>query len=553
MLKLLKPKLSKFFLQISRPSRIAFVFLLLATISITVVFVFVFESNRQEQYNEALKQAKHRATRISYELHTRINLNKSISAFVEFQKDITKEDFEYFVNLHLQQDIYNVIAYMVYAPNLIVDFTVPIEFNKHTIGLDLTQRQTRAVGLQKCIEKGKSYVEGPLVLHQGDTVIISYMPFLVTNAITNEQIGGITGVVFIWNRFLEVAGLSRVNDVNDVNDFIDIAIRGVDGMGVEGEVFYGDSTIFHRKNAIKIPIILPMGEWIFAAYPKQWDREFMPFHFIFSYISAFIFALFIYIILNYSRRQILRQQKKLIRANKELAIANATKNKFFTIISHDLKNPLSALMAISETFSDSYDKMDKVTANQSILTLRNSAKYMCKLLENLSDWARSSRGDIVFSPAEHNVVAIIQNCINELKMQSDTKSINIKLSSQDVCNVVCDINMIRTVIRNLLSNAIKFSFSETTIEVGIVDYSADNNCIQVFVKDSGVGIDMNTMNKLFTLDTKIVSTKGTQDEIGTGLGLILCKEFIDKHNCKIWCESEKGKGTTFFFTLNRKM
>jgi len=114
---------------------------------------------------------------------------------------------------------------------------------------------------------------------------------------------------------------------------------------------------------------------------------------------------------------------------------------------------------------------------------------------------------------------------------------------------MCDMNMIHTVIRNLVSNAIKFSFDSSTIKVSVTDYSEDSNYIQVSVRDSGVGISQENIEKLFKIDQKITSTEGTNKEKGTGLGLILCKEFIDKHNCKIWAESEIGKGTTFSFTL----
>ena len=137
-------------------------------------------------------------------------------------------------------------------------------------------------------------------------------------------------------------------------------------------------------------------------------------------------------------------------------------------------------------------------------------------------------------------------------LQAAAKNIQLKITnSVDDAQVLCDYNMILTILRNLTSNAIKFSHPNTTIKIDIIDFPMDNNYIQVSVKDSGVGIEEESVWKLFRIDEKVTSTTGTNNEGGTGLGLILCKEFIDKHSCKIWVESVLGEGTTFFFTLKK--
>jgi len=143
-------------------------------------------------------------------------------------------------------------------------------------------------------------------------------------------------------------------------------------------------------------------------------------------------------------------------------------------------------------------------------------------------------GSVTFSPFEIDISFIAKECIDSLTLQATAKHITLKLNNEvGNCIISCDYNMILTILRNLTSNAIKFSFNDTTIEIGIKDYPEDNNYIQCSVKDSGVGIDPEDINKLFRIDEKITSTTGTNNEGGTGLGLILCKEFIDKHSCKI--------------------
>jgi signal transduction histidine kinase len=140
---------------------------------------------------------------------------------------------------------------------------------------------------------------------------------------------------------------------------------------------------------------------------------------------------------------------------------------------------------------------------------------------------------MVYMPQKNNIIDVILQLIDNLLPQANNKNINIKMpDTSEEINVMCDINMINTIIRNLISNAIKFSHSSTTIEINIDDFEEDNNYIKLSIKDSGLGMPPEIVAKLFKVGEK-VTTRGTAKETGTGLGLILCKEFIDKHNCKI--------------------
>jgi PAS domain S-box-containing protein len=256
-------------------------------------------------------------------------------------------------------------------------------------------------------------------------------------------------------------------------------------------------------------------------------------------------------ILGVSRRIDERKEyeHKLHQTTEELTIVNSTKDRFFSIIAHDLRNPLAALINIVEVFTDYFEELSKEDISRNINKLANSANHIYRLLENLLQWSRSSTGQIAYNPTDVEVDELIINVINTLATQARVKEIVVEpIYRIPQMTAYCDANMIETVIRNLVSNAIKFSNSKTTIRVIVEQYQDDNSYLLVSVSDNGVGMPNDKIDKLFKIDEK-VSTIGTNNEAGTGLGLILCKEFIDKHECNIWVDSVLGKGSTFYFTL----
>ena len=140
---------------------------------------------------------------------------------------------------------------------------------------------------------------------------------------------------------------------------------------------------------------------------------------------------------------------------------------------------------------------------------------------------------ISYNPIDTSISYVIKECINHLTVQAIPKKITLKHYSAEDYSVRCDVKMIQTVLRNLISNAIKFSHKDSIIEIPVIDNPEDMNYVRVAIVDTGIGMSSEDLNKLFKIDDKIVSSRGTNDETGTGLGLILCKEFIDKHNCKL--------------------
>ncbi len=224
---------------------------------------------------------------------------------------------------------------------------------------------------------------------------------------------------------------------------------------------------------------------------------------------------------------------------------NSTKDKFFSIIAHDLRNPLGNFRTTTKLLFDSYDDFQEEERLEFLEVIKNSADNIYSLLENLLEWSRAQRGSIEFRPDNFDLYYLIENNISLLRLSASNKRVTLKNNVKFSTYLFADINLITTIIRNLISNAIKFTPTDGEIAIGITSNENENI---ISIKDSGVGMNQDTLNKLFRIDTNF-STLGTSSERGTGLGLILCKEFVDLHNGKIWAESEFGKGSTFFFSI----
>ena len=240
--------------------------------------------------------------------------------------------------------------------------------------------------------------------------------------------------------------------------------------------------------------------------------------------------------------------EQLHETNEKLTELNAMKDKFFSIIGHDLKNPINVIMGFSDILKIRIDNLPVEKRDLYIDNIASSAKKTYQLLENLLDWARSQSGRMTINPENINLVQLINANIILLKERSREKKINMLTDfPEEPSMALCDSNMADTIIRNLLGNAIKFTRLEGEISVKVAVDKQKKKVITSII-DSGIGIPADKIDTMFALDRKY-SREGTAGETGTGLGLILCKEFVEKNNGQIWVESVEGKGSTFTFTL----
>lgn len=233
-------------------------------------------------------------------------------------------------------------------------------------------------------------------------------------------------------------------------------------------------------------------------------------------------------------------------ANNQLYKLNSEKDKFFSIIAHDLKSPFSALIGMTEILaedSEDFSREERIKINNE---LHITAKNLFKLLQNLLEWSQMQNGIMAYNPQKINLIEIIKQNAEILGYKLKSKNINIEYEKEKDVFVFADENMINSIIRNILSNAIKFSNKDSVILVLFKQINSE--MIEISVKDSGIGIPENLIAKLFKIDEK-VGRPGVDGEKSTGLGLLLCKEFVEKHGGTIWVESKEQGGSTFHFTL----
>jgi len=249
------------------------------------------------------------------------------------------------------------------------------------------------------------------------------------------------------------------------------------------------------------------------------------------------------IIIDISTRKKYEEELKSIAEN--LKISNATKDKMFSIIAHDLRGPIGNLKAMMELLLENPEEFELAEITEILSSLKDSSVSTYDLLENLLNWAKSQQGLIEYIPDVYDIKAITINSINSQKPNAENKKIKIINHIPQGIKVICDVNMIRTVLRNLISNAIKFTKENGKIEISHI---LDNKTVTISVKDTGIGIETQNISKIFN-ENEYFTTYGTNREKGSGLGLNLCKEFIEKNNGKIWVESTYGQGATFSFSL----
>ena len=229
----------------------------------------------------------------------------------------------------------------------------------------------------------------------------------------------------------------------------------------------------------------------------------------------------------------------------QLTELNATKDTFFNILAHDLKNPFTSILGSSELLYENIGNLETKNIKELALILNDSAKSGYAILQNLLDWSRSQTGLLKINPERVNLRNLINENISTLQLAAANKDIKMFYKAEEDVFVFSDKNMINTILRNLLSNAVKFSYKSGKV---LVTTTRTNDEVIVSVKDTGIGISGEKIEKLFKIDTRN-SVPGTENEQGTGLGLKLSKEFVEKLGGRIWVECIETTGSEFRFSI----
>ena len=588
-------------------------------------------------------------------LSSRIYYTKGVAAFVSINPDLTNQDFYQLAKELIKKD--SVICSMSISPNCVLSAIYPLQGHEEAIGLNLLEHPQRREIVEKTIETQKTFVAGPLLLVEGGIAFISYTPIFNRLPNQNGKFWGMTDIVIYKDKLLNEASFSPAE-----NGF-KYALKGDDGKGNSGNIFWGDPSVF-EQNPVSIIIDLPDGKWILAASPETgWssfldqDKTLGYLLILSSIIISFLFWLVIRaqqkirtnanelkaifnsmhnLIVEYNSRGeylkipptnrslLFKPEKELIgktvhevfepemanlflgaiqkcihsqslvvieyplligedehwfmgrlsykgedsvifnayditekkrdeenirQSEKKLKALNATKDKFFSIIAHDLRNPLASFQSMIELMATDYDSYDDDQKKQLIRSMYSSSINLNELLENLLNWSLSQKNELQLHAQKKLLNKLANAGIKNVEHGAIKKEITIENLIPENAVVFCDQQATHTVLRNLLSNALKFSDQKGTIQLqsSLVSEGSTNYHI-ISVSDNGIGIPQSRVADIFRVDIQS-STPGTKNEKGSGLGLILCKELIEKQDGNIWIESEEGKGTTVYFTL----
>ncbi len=241
-----------------------------------------------------------------------------------------------------------------------------------------------------------------------------------------------------------------------------------------------------------------------------------------------------------------KSEEEIKLKNEQLIKLNAEKDKFFSIISHDLRGPFNGLLGLSKMMAEELSDLTQEEIQKMAGSMRDSATNLFGLLENLLEWSRMQQGGINFNPESTCLMSIINESMRPVMDSADKKGIKIRYEIPADVEVFADQYMLASTIRNLASNAVKFT--QKSGKITIAAKTVPGNSVEFSVMDTGIGMSPEILDDLFRLDVQS-NRRGTENEPSSGLGLLLCKDFIEKHGGKIWVESEDGKGSTFYFTL----
>lgn len=247
-----------------------------------------------------------------------------------------------------------------------------------------------------------------------------------------------------------------------------------------------------------------------------------------------------------SEDALMESEKRIKLHNEQLLQSNAEKDKFFAILAHDLRSPISSFLGLTEVMSEDINNMTKSEIEEISKSLFLSASNLYQLLENLLEWSILRRGNTVYHPEPTSLNSLIMRCMDPFHESARRKNIALELNLEQSYSISCDIRMTETVFRNIISNALKYTNAQGSVVINA--QPVFENEILVSIIDTGIGMNDDLRKKLFKLNEQ-VSRKGTDGESSSGLGLLICKELIELQEGKIWFESVENQGSSFFFTL----
>jgi len=588
-------------------------------------------------------------------LYSRIFYTRGVAAYVSMNPDISHQEYADLAKEYIHGD--SVINSMALSKDGVISDIFPLEGHEEALGLNLLEHPERRKIVEKTIETHLTFIAGPVELVEGGTAFISYTPVFYKTKLGDEQFWGVTDIVIKYNELLNEAGL-KVQQHG-----YRYALRGTNGDGDNGDVFWGDSRIF-EQNPVTVSVELPIGNWVLAVVPENGWKHFVDQDktlVVSLLFSALIISLLIGLVVNafskirrnekelkaifasldslvielnfegkyleiaaineemlvqpkdkligksvydffdkpkadyfvasiqkclatqklvvieyqlqingeehwfmarisykskesaifntYDITEEKKQERLLKESEQQLKKLNASKDKFFSIIAHDLRSPLAGQQGLIDILVEEQEALDEATRMDLLQSLQQSSTELNNLLENLLRWALSQSGTLRAKPKEYELKSMFDSVMTQFASRARLKKIQLENHLQEQVLVFADMQFANTVLRNLVSNAIKFTHKEGIVRVQSEIISTDSGSFcKISVEDNGVGIAPEVLKTLFTVGENR-ATDGTEREKGSGLGLLLCKEFVEIQGGSIGVKSTPGQGSVFSFTL----
>lgn len=609
------------------------------------------DNQKKEEKEKLFELLVSKKSQIEKALSSRLYYTKGIAAYCSIKPELTDKEFYALAKELIKND--SVINSMALSRDCIINAIYPLKGHESALGLKLLEHPMRKKIVEKTIETKNTFVAGPVELIEGGIAFISYTPIFTKTEKDSSKFWGVTDIVILKEKLF-----------NEINLYTEdskykYSLRGVDGTGKDGDIFWGDRKVFESEN-VSVDILLPTGNWTFAATPISGWNSVKGEDKIYSYLlyfGALIISLLVwqlskafirikihknelsvlfgamqelviifdkngqYLKIAPTNEKLLYKQRSemlgktlhqvfdktqadfflnsiqecirtkntvitdykllidnrefwfqahisylnddtviyvahdntekrksiesLIKSEKLLKQTNESKDKFFRILAHDLKGPFQSFLGYSELLSSKIDSLTTEEIRKISFNLNKSLKMQYLLLNDLLEWSKLQLGDFSLKYEEFDFKKITDEVIDILYGTAKLKSVSLINNVSGNTYINADVQMIKLVIRNLISNGIKYSRQN-----GIVEIMAEkkSNFIEVIVKDNGTGIEIENLEKLFKIEHHF-TTEGTANEKGTGLGLNMCKEIIEKHGGNISADSEINIGSKFTFTI----
>jgi len=485
----------------------------------------------------AMEQAAYVTNTIENQLYMSLSATKALGALIHQYGNIP--DFDKLAEQLIK--LYGGISCLQLAPKGIITDIYPLKGNEKVLGGNLLTSKTRKGESIKAINTKLLTLSGPFNLQQGGIGMVGRYPVFVMNEKGDKEFWGFTIALIDLPEFLKLTGIETLKKSE-----YDYWLWYQQTDSLTPYVFSSNGKKLDLSNSINYSFDVPNNKWTLSFVPKKgWLNQRTVFQLLILLILfSLLCGLFVFKWLQ--KNTLLKKQTGLLIQNEEkLVEANATKDKFMAILAHDLRNPFNALLGFSDNLIENMHNYDIEEIREIIKMMNSTSQITFNLLEDLLLWSRSTTGNLPFKPEKIKFIEICEELIKNASIQANAKNITIEYIESEKIVLIADLNMLKTVIRNLISNAIKFTNNNGTIKVFAEQTQSK---VSITIADNGIGIPPEKLLKLFDLSQKI-STAGTASESGTGLGLTICKEFVEKHGGKIWVESELGKGSKFSFTL----